>query len=272
MHGGVGRNVAANLSYLGQKNLFVSTVDASGLGEEVLHRLRQHQVDLTYTRAVPRQGMGMWLAVLDAQGDLAGSISQMPDLTHLENTINNQGEAIISQVQAVVLEIDLNVAIATRVAALAEAYSKPLYGLVGNLSVIRQCPQLLASMDCFVCNELEAQALTGAVFADIIGAQASVRQLTATGLKRAVITLGAEGAVFYDAVTGESGYQPALPVTIVDTSGAGDAFFSGTVCGLMRGDPLQEAVALGTRVAAWTIASMHNTNAQIREYWQKGQL
>ena len=61
-----------------------------------------------------------------------------------------------------------------------------------------------------------------------------------------------------DAKSGESGVQPALKVAVVDTCGAGDAFFSGTVAALARGESLSQAVVLGTRVAACTIQSTEN--------------
>lgn len=65
------------------------------------------------------------------------------------------------------------------------------------------------------------------------------------------------------------GFQPAFQTEVTDSSGAGDAFFSGTVMGLIRNRPLGEAVIYGTRVAYWTIQVEENTNrsipARIRE-------
>ncbi|RCW48035.1 pfkB family carbohydrate kinase [Paenibacillus prosopidis] len=72
-----------------------------------------------------------------------------------------------------------------------------------------------------------------------------------------VATLGEKGAVYYPQ-TKEVGYQPVFPVKLVDSSGAGDAFFSGTVMGLVKGLSLKEAVICGTKVAGWTIESAEN--------------
>ncbi|GBG57976.1 carbohydrate kinase [Sporomusaceae bacterium FL31] len=78
-----------------------------------------------------------------------------------------------------------------------------------------------------------------------------------------VITLGSKGAIYYNISSNKLGYQPVVPVEVVDTSGAGDAFFSGTVMGLIKGRPLAEAVIYGTKVAAWTIESDENTCAEL---------
>ena len=77
-------------------------------------------------------------------------------------------------------------------------------------------------------------------------------------LQSVVVTLGPHGCVYWDAAIGQSGVQPALKARVVDTCGAGDAFFSGTVTGLARGETLAQAVRLGTRVAACTIQSAEN--------------
>ncbi|WJH35158.1 hypothetical protein N6H14_03425 [Paenibacillus sp. CC-CFT747] len=35
--------------------------------------------------------MGLWLAILDENGNLAGSISQMPELEHFERLVAEKG-------------------------------------------------------------------------------------------------------------------------------------------------------------------------------------
>ena len=49
-----------------------------------------------------------------------------------------------------------------------------------------------------------------------------------------VVTMGAQGAVFAT-LDGEEGYCPAKKVDVKDTTGAGDAFFAGTVIGQTYG-------------------------------------
>ena len=78
VHGGVGRNVAVNLANLNIPTSFVSIVDDSALGKEVICNLRKANIDLTYLASTANNGMGMWLAVLDQKGELVGSISRCP--------------------------------------------------------------------------------------------------------------------------------------------------------------------------------------------------
>jgi pseudouridine kinase len=262
VHGGVGRNVAENLALLNCQTYFVSTVDDSALGREVADRLGQAGVKLDYLSFVRDGGMGMWLAVMDQNGDLAGSISQMPDLGFLEELIDKKGREIIEEATHVVLELDLNERISRKAIELARISGKRIYGIPGNLDVVMHNRDLLRNMDCFICNDIEIGRLLGTSLAGLgVGKiqDILVAFTTGAGLQSMVITLGERGSVYYDAKTGEKAYQPALKTEVVDSSGAGDAFFSGTVAGLIRNLPLGKAVVLGTRLASLTIQSEENT-------------
>ncbi|TDF98280.1 PfkB family carbohydrate kinase [Paenibacillus piri] len=271
VHGGVGRNVAENLANLELNTSFVSTVDNTGLGDEIIQRLAALKLHTAYIGKA-EQGMGMWLAVLDQAGNLAGSISQMPRLTELERIIQTSGSHMVSQSSHIVLELDLNERISKSIVELAAEHNKPVYGIPGNLDVILGNPSLLRQLECFICNEIEAGRLLGKPFADL-GQDAMLQHLIAyvdaNGLRSMVITLGEKGSIYYDRRTKESGYQPVMPVQLVDSSGAGDAYFSGTVMGLVRGLPLKEAVVCGTKVAGWTIESQQSNCPELNRKFKQ---
>ena len=54
------------------------------------------------------------------------------------------------------------------------------------------------------------------------------------------------------------GRRPAPKVDAMDTTGCGDAFFSGVAIGLTYGKTLEEACAIGTRLAASVIVTDEN--------------
>ena len=72
--------------------------------------------------------------------------------------------------------------------------------------------------------------------------------------KRAVATLGADGALAV--VDGAVHRVPAVPVEeVVDTNGAGDAFFSGFLVAHLAGADVPSAMAAGARQAALCLGS-----------------
>lgn len=94
--------------------------------------------------------------------------------------------------------------------------------------------------DLLVLNEKEAQAACGLA--------ADAAQQLAGAARSVLVTLGAQGvAGAFDAVPVR---VSAKPVTVVDATGAGDAFCAGLIAGLVRGQSPAAAMRLGVSAAA----------------------
>ena len=259
VHGGVGRNVAEDIGRLSLQPVFLSLADADAMGDAVLRRLNESGVNTDWVLRT-EGGMGLWLAVFDERGDIAGQISKRPDSGRLGKLIREKGEEIFAACDAVAFEIDMDGDAAEPIVACAENLGKPLFAVIANMSVALQKKHLFRSLSCLVCNAEEAGllfnsdylSLTPEVIEKVLPADA--RRL---GLRSMVVTLGAQGAVWLTE-DGATGYCPAEKVEVRDTTGAGDAFFAGVVAGLSRGKTTADAVALGTRLAASVIVTNEN--------------
>lgn len=64
-----------------------------------------------------------------------------------------------------------------------------------------------------------------------------------------VMTAGSDGAYYIDE-SGYLGHQPAMPVNVTDTVGAGDAFHGGLLYAITEGKTLSYSVLIGTACAA----------------------
>ena len=264
VHGGVGRNVAEDVARLGGGVLFVSSADDDMLGHGVVNRLSHSKIDTRYVRFAPSAGMGLWMVINDAAGRQVGAISQMPDVKHIERIIDEHGDAIVREADHIVLEIDLNEQISRRVLDLAWIYGKQVYALPGNMEVLLRNVELLKKVSCFICNDIEAGRLFHMETAgkDPEDMQRLVRRgVKELELPSMVITLGEKGCVFCDARKGapEDGWEPAIATDVIDPSGAGDAFFSGTTLALTRGLPMRKAVKAGTQAAHRVLRSTEST-------------
>ena len=253
--GGVCRNVAEDLAKLGVPAQFVSMVDDSAMGRDVRDSLTALGIDTSHVIEAEK-GMGVWMAILDENGDLRGSISRQPDFKTLEEYLRENGETIVSQADGIVLEFDMNAAIADLVMRLAERYDKPVYSVVGNMGVILRHPEYLRKVACFICNEIAAgrlfdRELTGIGPEEML--PLLVQESRNAGIPAMVLTMGADGAVYVDHRTGEFGRCPAVSVNMIDSTGAGDAFFTGTVAAFSRKLPLSQAVRVGAELAARTL-------------------
>ena len=259
VHGGVSRNLAEDIANVELRPTFVSLVDESSAGADVVRKLRAHKVNTDYIRATP-DGMGTWLAIFDNTGDVVAAISKRPDLTPILDILNEHGDEIFAAADSIALEIDINKAIVKRVFQLAEKHHKPVFAVVSNMSIAVKRRDFFRSVHCFVCNQQEA----GILFSENYdhASPAELERILADKVRlaeipRLVVTMGAQGAV-YATGGGESGFCPAKKVDVKDTTGAGDAFFAGVTIGLTYGKTMLEACEIGTRLAASVITTAEN--------------
>ena len=259
IHGGVGRNVAEDVANCELRPTFVSLVDESGTGIDVIRKLKSHKVNTDYIRTT-RDGMGTWLAVFDNDGDVAASISKRPNLLPIADILREQGDEIFLRADSVIMEIDVDKEIVKQTLHFAQKYGKPVYGVVANMSIALERRDFLQSIDCFVCNLLEA----GILFSDNYEGKSTEemveilsQKVKAARIPSMIVTMGSAGAVYAD-LQGTKGYCPARNVKVKDTTGAGDAFCAGAAIGLTYGKGLKEACEIGAHLAASVIVTSEN--------------
>ena len=107
---------------------------------------------------------------------------------------------------------------------------------------------VLPMLDILVMNAVEAQQLT-----DALG-----MTLAALPVRDVIVTLGGEGCRWINTDASTDQMFPAIPVTPVDTTGAGDTFTGFLVAGLDRGLPMEQAISLGQQAGA-IMVTRHGT-------------
>ena len=259
VHGGVGRNVAEDIANVELRPTFVSLVDDSGIGADVVNKLQSHKVNTDYIRSV-RDGMGTWLAVFENDGDVVASISKRPDLMPIADILDQHGDEIFCDADSIIVEIDMDKEIIKRVFKLAQKYNKRVYAVVANMSIAVERRDFLLKTDCFVCNQQEA----GILFSDDYSEKDAVelgqiirQKVVFAQIPGMIVTMGDKGAIYADK-EGNSGFCPARRVKVKDTTGAGDAFCAGAAIGLTYGKTMAEACEIGAHLAASVITTGEN--------------
>ncbi|WP_101950778.1 carbohydrate kinase family protein [Mycobacterium sp. 3519A] len=113
----------------------------------------------------------------------------------------------------------------------------------GGMGTFDLIARALAHTDYLLPNEDQVLGFTGATDLD-----EGCRRLLDAGVGLLAVTCGADGVL----VVSREGMQqvPAFAVEAVDTTGCGDAFSAGFVCGMSLGRTPGEAAVLGSAVAA----------------------
>lgn len=101
-------------------------------------------------------------------------------------------------------------------------------------------------------NETEAAALSGVAVDSVDSALDAADALVRHGVRNVLITLGEKGAL----LSGEAGsavFPPLADATVVDTTGAGDAFNAGLAVALAEGRSAEDAIRFATAVAGLSV-------------------
>lgn len=259
VHGGVGRNVAEDIANCELRPTFLSLVDDSGTGLDVVRKLKSHKVNTDYIRTT-RDGMGTWLAVFDNDGDVCASISKRPNLMPIADIMDEKGDEIFANADSIIIEICIDKEIVKRTFRLAKKYNKKVFAVVANMNIALERRDFLQSIDCFICNRLEAGILFSDDYTDKSQeemVEILSQKVMAARIPSMIVTMGGDGAVYADC-NGDKGFCAARNVKVIDTTGAGDAFCAGAAIGLTYGKRLKEACEIGAMLAASVIVTSEN--------------
>ncbi|MBQ1567365.1 MAG: bifunctional hydroxymethylpyrimidine kinase/phosphomethylpyrimidine kinase [Erysipelotrichaceae bacterium] len=265
VHGGVSRNVVEDIANLELNPTYVSVVDETGLSDDVVNKLKRHKVNTEYILRSP-DGLGTWLAIFNNEGDVVASISKRPNLSMINDVLEEYGDKIISGSDSVVVEIDMEVDILKKIFDLCDKYNKKIFAVVSNMSIAMERRDLLSRVSCIVCNDQEAGLLFSEDYTDMSPEQIEkilVERIRHANIRMMVVTMGDKGAV-YASLDGESGYCPPQKVDVIDTTGAGDSFFAGVAVGLTYGKSLKESCNIGTRMASAVIATKESVSPRFK--------
>jgi pseudouridine kinase len=253
--GGSARNVAVNLARLGHRVTFLSAVGTDALGDWLLRVTAESGVDVGAVVRKP-QPTGTYVTV----GAEHGPPWCVADAGPLEDLLPADLEgwrAAMTSAALVVSDANLIDALQPLVAALAGGRPRALLA-TSPIKSVRLRP-ILAGASLLVCNRDEALALTG--LPPTLGWQALGTALLVEGVERVIITRDREGVavLFAD----EAIALPASPVTVVDSTGAGDAVAAVAIHAVLSGYDPERTAVLALAAAAAVVQSEENTPADL---------
>ena len=239
--GGKGANQAVAAARLGRRVAMIGCVGDDDAGGVLTSVLDEHHVDTAGVRVVDGVPTGLALITVDDRAENAIVVSPGANARLSVDDVAAAAQTIAGAA-VVLLQLEVPDEAVTAAARAAEGI------VVLNPAPARPLPPaLLARADVLVPNRTELALLADAEEpADLDGVAALARALDSPSA--VVVTLGADGALV---VEGDSVvHVPAVRVTPVDTTAAGDAFCGALADALAGGSNLVEAAGWASRVAA----------------------
>ena len=249
--GGVGRNIAHNLSLLGDQAVFLSFFGGDTFGWFTADSCRKAKVDISLSDAAPIGTRSCFLSINNCDGEMIGGVSDMVSAGCITPEWIADKLKRVGPVDAFVAET--NIPVESLAFLIDHAYA-PLYvDAVSGAKAPKIAEALKMSskkqIHTLKCNRLENE---------IIG--------ELEGIGRRFVSMGADGLDVIE--NHRTTHFQALPCEVVNTTGSGDALMAGLVHAGPQAS-IETAALIGLRCAKITAECPDTVNKQLKQRYEE---
>jgi ribokinase len=235
--GGKGANQAVAARLCGAEVFMVARVGSDLFGPATIENFRRQGIDSTHVKQIEGLSSGVAPIFVEPNGQNRILVVKGANDALKPADVDAAAETLKSA-DCIVLQFEIPVETVYYTIRFARTH--------GIRCILNPAPAqpvdlgALKDLDYFVPNESEAETITGRPVKNVEDAKKCAEQLVAGGIRRVIITLGANGSL----LAGSDGSEQVspFPVNSVDSTGAGDAFIGSFAVFLAEGVPEKEAV------------------------------
>lgn len=259
--GGVGRNIAHNMSLLGLDVRLLTAFGDDVYAQKLAAVCGELGIDISQSPVIPGGHTSTYLFVNDESGDMQLAVSDMDIYDHLTPQVLQSRRQLLDGSQVVVLDTNLP---AETVAWVAENCRAPIFADPVSTAKAEKLRPVLGRLHTLKPNRIEAELLSGVAISDDASLRRAADALLETGLHRVFISLGADG-VFAADRSGQALHLPAPEGNIVSTTGCGDSFMAALAWAYLQGSDLERSARAGLAASTITMASADTINPAMSE-------
>ncbi len=249
--GGVGRNIAENLSRLGHRVQLITALGGDAHAARVQESCESLGIGLDYALVDAAGRTSTYLCLNDAGGEIVAAIADMEICDRLTPAFLQTRLEVLNAADLVVLDANLPEESLT---FLASAVTAPLVADPVSVKKAVKLKKALPHLSLIKPNRPEATCLTGVEIHTDWDLPKAADAFFALGMSNVFISLGSRGVYYHDGHS--SGIVPCCPGLVANTSGCGDAFLAASAAAWAQGSTLEQAARYGQAAAALCARSM----------------
>jgi ribokinase len=249
--GGKGANQAVAAARAGGDVAFIGRVGRDMFGERAVAGLVRDRINVKHVCRDATSPSGVALIFVAQNGENSIAVASGAN-ANLSRADVKRAEPIFTSRDVLVMQLEIPTGPVLAAAGLAAKHG---VRLILNPAPARPLPdRLLKRVSILTPNETEAESLTGVKVSTVDSAKKAAVRLLRRGVRTAIITLGARGAI----VTNGNGTElvPGFKVKPVDTTAAGDIFNGALAVAFGEGRQLIDAVRFANAAAAISVTRM----------------
>ncbi|SPF37389.1 Ribokinase [Candidatus Sulfotelmatobacter kueseliae] len=235
--GGKGANQAVAARLCGAEVFMVARVGSDLFGPATIENFRKLGIDPTHVKQVEGLSSGVAPIFVEANGQNRILVVKGANDALTPADVDAAAETL-KTADCIVLQFEIP--LETVYYTVVFAHKHDIRCIVNPAPAQPVDLGALKDLDYFVPNESEAEAITGMPVKNIDDAKKCAGKLLSAGIRRVIITLGANGSLLASRECCE--HVPPFPVKSVDSTGAGDAFIGSFAVFLGEGVPERDAV------------------------------
>jgi ribokinase len=248
--GGKGANQAVAAARLGAEVSLIGRVGSDAFGEQLLANAQREGINVTHVGRDETAASGVAMICVDATGQNNIAVASGANYKLTAEHVRAAWSAL-PHIDLLVMPLETPLETIETAVSLANQSGTPV---ILNPAPAQKLPAyILAGVDVLVPNEPETAQLTGMPINTSAETRLAAQELLNLGVSHVVLTLSSRGALILHGATRQFSEVPPYPVTVVDTTAAGDAFVAGLAVGFGEGKPLVEAAQFANAVGALAV-------------------
>lgn len=253
--GGVGRNIAHNLSLMGTDVRMMTAYGDDTYGQKIAASCSELGIDLSHALRLPGCATSTYLYIADHQGEMALAVSDMEICKRIAPVYLAANLPLLQNAQVVV--VDANIPVESLI-YLAENCTVPLFCDPVSTIKAEKLRPILHRIHTLKPNRLEAELLSGVKIETKQDAEKAAQALLDMGVRRVFISMGADGVCA--AMEGQQLWLENIPGNMVNTTGCGDAFMAALVWAYLQGYDLRQTALAGLAAGSIAMESAETIN------------
>ncbi|MCQ4866218.1 PfkB family carbohydrate kinase [Pseudoflavonifractor phocaeensis] len=250
--GGVGRNIAHNMSLLGIDVRLLTAFGDDLYAQKIAASCGELGIDISQALQVPGGATSTYLFISGSDGDMALAVSDMDIYEHVTPAYLQSRRALLDNAQLIVTDTNIP---AESIAWLCDNMKVPVFADPVSTAKAVKLKPVLGRLHTLKPNRIEAELLSGVPITDEASLNAAADALLATGLRRVFISMGGDG-IFAADHAGRV-HVPCFKGEMVNTTGCGDASMAAAAWAYLEGTDL-----IGTARAALAAGAIAMESAE----------
>lgn len=242
--GGVARNIAFNLSLLGEHVKLITAFGKDIYAERLAESCHEAGIDISDSLFADEGATSVYLFITNESGDMELAVSDMEIYEKITPAFLLRKMPAINE--AVFCVVDTNLT-EEALRCVAENCTRPIFADAVSTAKAKKLQRILGRLHTLKVNRIEAGLLSGIEARDAASLDKIADYFLRTGMKQLFLSLGEEG--LFCANSEERLSFPCRNTRVVNATGAGDSLTAAVAWSWLQGLTLRDTALAGLAAA-----------------------